>query len=145
MANDFTVHIPARFLKDPAISSDAKVLRVVIDAYADGRTGATYVNPSTLDKVLGWGRRRREHAQKELAHKGWLCLSWKRGERAKWAKRIYTLADPRQTVAQFERSGESAQLISYHSQGQSQVKSSITTSLTEPKNDNPETYFEGMT
>jgi hypothetical protein len=125
---DFEVRIPARFLKDPAISSDAKILRALIGAYADGKTGMTYVRPNRLEEVLGWGRRRREQAQAELAKAGWLHLRWKRGSRGRWLKRIYELCDP-STVARFERSGETAQLIIHHSQ--SQVRSSMTTSLTE--------------
>jgi hypothetical protein len=38
-ATDFIVGVAARFLKDPAISSDAKALRAVLGAYADGHTG----------------------------------------------------------------------------------------------------------
>jgi hypothetical protein len=89
---DFVVRVAARFLKDPAISSDAKALRAVLGAYADGRTGRTYVLPSTLEEVLGWGRRRREAAQRELVRRGWLRLGWKRGLRARWARRIYFLS-----------------------------------------------------
>jgi hypothetical protein len=89
---DFMVRLAARFLKDPAISSDAKVLRAVLGAYADGRTGCTYVQPSTLQEVLGWGRDRREAAQRELVRRGWLRLGWKRGARARWARRVYFLA-----------------------------------------------------
>jgi hypothetical protein len=124
----FVVRTPARFLKDPAISSNAKALRVVIGAYAEGPAGETYVKPTTLEQILGWGRRRRERAQAELEKAGWLRLKWRRGSHGRWARRIYELCDP-STVARFERSGETAQLISYHSQ--SQVKSSMTTILTE--------------
>src|SRR5579872_7559158 len=88
---DFMVRLAARFLKDPAISSDAKVLRAVLGAYADGRTGCTYVQPSTLQEILGWGRDRREAAQRELVRRGWLRLGWKRGARARWARRVYFL------------------------------------------------------
>jgi hypothetical protein len=88
---DFIVRIAARFLKDPAISADAKALRAVIGAYADGHTGRTLVLPRTLEQVLGWGRRRREAAQRELVRGGWLRLEWKRGPRAQWARRIYFL------------------------------------------------------
>jgi hypothetical protein len=125
---DFEVRIPARFLKDPAISCDAKVLRAAIGAFADGKTGVTFVQPKRLEKILDWGRRRREHAQAELAKAGWVRLKWRRGHHGRWARRIYELCDP-STVARFERSGETAQLISHHSQ--SQVKSSGTTNLTE--------------
>jgi len=126
---DFNVRIPARFLKDPTISADAKLLRAVIGAYADGRTGKSYVGLKTLEELLGWGRRRRERAQADLAKAGWLRLEWKHGSRGRWFKRIYEVCEPR-TVARIERSGETAQLISSHSQ--SQVKSSIPTTLTNP-------------
>jgi hypothetical protein len=112
---DFIVRVPARFLKDPRISSEAKALRVVIGAFADRRTGQSYVTGATLEKTLGWGRRRREKAQKELVKSVWLKLGWKRGLHGRWARRIYQLCEPT-TVARFERSGETAQLISYHSQ-----------------------------
>jgi hypothetical protein len=109
---DFMVRLAARFLKDPAISSDAKVLRAALGAYADGRTGCTYVQPSTLQEILGWGRGRREAAQRELVRRGWLRLGWKRGARARWARRVYFLTP--MTVARFGRSGEIAQLIIDH-------------------------------
>lgn len=122
------MHTPARFLKDPAISSNAKALRVVIGAHADGPYGESYVKPMTLEQILGWGRRRRERAQAELEKAGWLRLTWRRGMHGRWARRIYKLCDP-STVVRFERSGKTAPLISYHSQ--SQVKSSIDHNLTE--------------
>ena len=89
---DFVVRVAARFLKDPAISSDAKALRAVLGAYADGRTGRTYVLPSTLEQVLGWSRYRRGRAQRELVRRGWLRLGWKRARQARWARRIYFLS-----------------------------------------------------
>jgi alkylation response protein AidB-like acyl-CoA dehydrogenase len=124
---DFEVRIPARFLKDPAISSDAKALLAVIKSFADGKTGLTFVRPKILDEILHWGRGKREKVQRELCEKGWLCLGWKRGL-GRWARRIYEVSEPG-TVARFQRSGEKAQLISHHSQ--SQVTSSMTTSLNE--------------
>jgi hypothetical protein len=128
---DFEVRIPARFLKDPAISSDAKVLRAEIGAFADGKTGETFVRPKTIEGILGWGRRRRERAQSELSQAGWLRLKWRRGTHGRWARRVYQLCDP-STVAHLERSGGNVQLISHHSQ--SQVKSPMTTSMTENQN-----------
>jgi hypothetical protein len=124
---DYEVRIPARFLKDPAISSDAKILLGVIKAFADGKTGFTFVRPKKLDGILHWGRGRREKAQRELCVRGWLRLGWKRGI-GRWSRRTYEVCQPG-TVACFKRSGESAQLISHHSQ--SQVKSPMTTSLTQ--------------
>jgi len=85
------VRVAARFLKDSAISADAKALRAVLGAYADGHMGTSYVLPRTLEEVLGWGRRRREAAQRELVRRGWLCLGWKRGLRARWSRRVYFL------------------------------------------------------
>jgi hypothetical protein len=131
---DFEVRISARFLKDPSISSDAKALRAEIGAFADGRTGVSFVQPKKLEKILRWGRRRRENAQSELARCGWLRLSWRRGLHGRWARRIYELTTP-ETVAQFERSGETAQLISHHSQ--SQVKSSTNHNMTLVKSIEP--------
>jgi len=126
---DFIVRVPARFLKDPSISSDAKVLFAVIKSFADGKTGLTFVRPNKIDQILHWGRGRRERVQRELCANGWLRTGWKRG-RGRWARRTYQIVQP-STVARFRRSGESEQLISYHSQ--SQVKSSITTSLSPQK------------
>lgn len=135
---DYIVHIPARFLKDSSISADARFLRTVIAAYADGKTGRSFVTPKTLQKTLHWGRRRREKAQAELCRIGWLELKWKRGDHGKFARRVYIACDPRRSVAQFERSGQTAQLISNHSQ----VKSSIPTGLTESKAKSEE-FLEG--
>jgi hypothetical protein len=125
---DYIVPIPARLAKDSSLTSDARMLRVLIGAYADGRTGGTYVTGKILQENLGWGRRRREKAQAELCKAGWLRLGWKRGAHAVYARRLYFVCDPASTVAQFERCGEKEQLISYHSQ--SQVRSSNTTFLT---------------
>ena len=86
------VRVAARFLKDPAISADAKALRAVLGAYADGHTGCAYVLPRTLEQVLGWSRYRRERAQRELVRRGWLRLGWKRARQARWARRIYFLS-----------------------------------------------------
>lgn len=140
---DFIVRIPARFLKDASISSDAKALRTVIASYADGKTGWTYVTGRKLEQTLRWGRHRRERAQTELHKAGWLHLAWKRGTRGKFARRIYRLTDPRLTIVQFERSGKTDLLIIDHSQ--SQVKSSIPTDLTDSKYANPENSMERMT
>jgi hypothetical protein len=52
------------------------------------------VKPGTLEELLNWGRARREKAQRELVRSGWLALGWKRGKRARWARRIYILTDP---------------------------------------------------
>jgi hypothetical protein len=142
MKRDFFVRIPARFLKDDLISADAKALRALIGAFADGKTGKSHVTGGKLQRTLHWGRRRRERAQGELVRMGWLRLNWKRGERGKYARRIYVLADPIRTVAQFGRSGESALLISDHSQ--SQVRSSIPTDFTNSET-HPESFRSDLT
>ena len=118
----FMVCIPARFFQDPSVSADAKALLGLIKSFADGKTGLTFVRPRKLDQILHWGRRRRERAQRELCVKGWIRTGWKRGL-GKWAMRTYVVCDPR-AVAPFQRSGETAQLISYHSQ--SHVRSGTT-------------------
>jgi hypothetical protein len=123
------VRIPARFLKDSSISANARILWSVIAAYADGKTGETYVTGRILERCLRWGRRRRERAQAELCGRGWLFLKWRRGLHGKFARRIFAIPLPNSTVAPFERSDETEQLIS--NQSQSQVKSSNTTNLTE--------------
>jgi len=91
---EFMVRIAACFLKDPAISADAKALRAVLGAYADGRTGRSYVHPRTLETVLRWGRRRREAAQRELVRGRWLRLERKRPARGQFGRRIYVLLCP---------------------------------------------------
>ena len=91
---EFMVRISACFLKDPAISADAKALRALLGAYADGRTGRTYVHPSTIETVLNWGRGRREAAQRELARGGWLRLTRKRPAKGQFGRRIYILPCP---------------------------------------------------
>jgi hypothetical protein len=122
--------IPARFLKDATVSADAKLLWAVIGAFADGRTGYSFVSPSKLESILRWGRRKREKSQKELCALGWLRLECRRGSHGRFARRTYRLCDPF-TTARFEHCGENAQYIIPHSQ--SQVKSSIPTSLTYPE------------
>ena len=91
---NFIVRIPARFLKDATISSDAKALRAVLGAFADGRTGRSYVKPSTLEALLGWGEDRRLAAQRELVERGWLRLERKRPAKGRWGARVFILVDP---------------------------------------------------
>jgi hypothetical protein len=138
-AKDFIVLIPARLLKDETLSAEARMLRALIAAFADAKTGLSYVKPETLQKCLCWGRGKREKAQRELERAGWLRLRWSRAPRGRFRRRIYEVRDPAITVAQFERSGETEQLICYHSQGQ--VRSSIPTNLTD-SNKNAETPSE---
>jgi hypothetical protein len=127
-SKDFIVRIPARLLKDSSISANARILWSVIAAHADGHSGETYVTAKTLERCLNWGRRKREQAQAELCRHEWLFLKWRRGLHGKFARRTFVVPLPKPTAVQFERSGETEQLISHHSQ--SQVKSSDTTSLT---------------
>ena len=65
-APEFQVHIPARFLKDPGVSPTAKLLLATLRAYADTRTGVSYVSAATLEKLLRCSRGKREAAQREL-------------------------------------------------------------------------------
>ncbi|MBI3669176.1 MAG: hypothetical protein HY237_05295 [Acidobacteria bacterium] len=53
---DFYVRVPARLLKDPKLSPEAKLLRVILAAYADARTGRTFVGLATLERLLRCGR-----------------------------------------------------------------------------------------
>lgn len=106
------MRIPAPFLKDATISSDAKALRAVLGAFADGHTGRTYVKPCTLEELLGWGEARRLAAQRQLVRSGWLRLGWKRGTHGRWARRIFVLVQP--TAPRFDRYGRNEALIIYH-------------------------------
>ena len=107
---DFIVRIPARFLKDARIPPDAKALRAVLGAYADGRTGCAYVRPNTLQEVLGWSRYRREAAQRALVRAGWLRMARKPAGRGRFGQRIYVLAQPpaaaEPAIARIHHSGE---------------------------------------
>ena len=130
-SRDFQVRIPARLLQNRTLSANARILRALIASYADGGSGITYVKPERLQEDLGWGRRKREQTQRELERAGWLRLTWSRALRGHFRRRVYELCDPELTVAHFERSGKTAQLISSHSQ--SQVKSSLPIILTRPQ------------
>lgn len=90
----FQVRIPASFLKNPSISPRAKLLRAILAAYADARTGETYVKPATLGKLLRCSRGKREAAQRELVSLGWLKLKFLRGARGRWGRRIFVLTEP---------------------------------------------------
>src|SRR5208282_4347498 len=109
-AADFIVRIPARFLKDPTLSADAKALRAVLGAFADGHTGRSYVRPENLGKTLGWGRCRREAAQRELVSSGWLALQRKCALRGRYGRRVYILTEP-STIARSDHSGQIEQYI----------------------------------
>ena len=93
-APDFRVQISARFLKDPAVSPTAKLFLAILRAYADTRTGVSYVTAATLQKLLRCSRGKREAAQREMVESGWLKLAWLRGQRGKWARRVFVVAEP---------------------------------------------------
>ena len=134
-AREYTVRIPARLLKDRTLSPDARYLRVQLTAYADARSGKTYVSGKRLQEDLRWGRRKREKAQAELCAAGWLRKLWKRGQHARFGKLVYVVCTPFPATAQFQRSGESEQLISSHSQ--SQVRSEVTILTTKRRENLP--------
>ena len=105
---DFCVRIPARFLKDAAISADAKALRAVLGAFADGHTGRTYVRPSHPRKAarLGTAAEKRRRNASWFVPAGWPLWAGSEAARGRWARRIFILAQP--AVARFERSGQNA-------------------------------------
>lgn len=122
---DFIVHYPTRLFRDRSLSGDARLLRALIGTYVNAKTGGTYVTGKTLQDDLGWGRGRREKAQKELCKAGWLRLGWKRGAHAVYARRLYFTCDPgihRCAVRAQRRNGatyqlpqsESGKVISYY-------------------------------
>ena len=91
---DFYVRLPARFLKDTAISAKAKLLRVILGAFADGQTGRAYVGGARIESLMQCGRAAREKAQRELCTAGWLRLEWQRAAHGRFARRVYVLAEP---------------------------------------------------
>lgn len=118
---EFFCRIPASLVKDSALSPAAKVLYLVLAAHADARTGRTFVRLRTIERLLRWGRWKRENAQKELAASGWLRLTRKPCARGRWGTRVFvlSLSAPflsRAANARFHRSGEIGQLDHYHSQ-----------------------------
>ena len=60
----FQIFVPARLIKDPAISPQAKLLCVILGVYADGKTGRTYVGLRTVERLTGCGRDARQRAQR---------------------------------------------------------------------------------
>jgi len=91
---DYFVRTPARLLKDPRISPGAKLLRVLIAAFADERTGRTYVSPRRLDTLMCCGRNRRQRLQNELLAAGWLRMERERMANGHLGKRIYFVCVP---------------------------------------------------
>ncbi len=93
-SREFYVRTPARFLKDPNISPEAKLLREVLGAFADGHSKRTHVRAVRIQRLMRCGRGKRERAQRELHKTGWLRLDWQRDKRGRWARRIYVLCEP---------------------------------------------------
>ncbi|HEV3220990.1 MAG TPA: hypothetical protein VGZ48_14575 [Candidatus Acidoferrales bacterium] len=91
---DYYARIAARFLKDPLISPDAKLLRALLAAFADERTGRTFVSPRRLDRLLRCSHKYRERMQRELAAAGWLRLERERQPDGRLGRRIYVLCEP---------------------------------------------------
>ncbi len=128
---DFYVRVSARFLKDPNLSPEAKLLRVILAAYADARTGRTFVGLVTLERLMGCARKKRGRAQRELVKAGWLRLEWQRIGGSSWARREFVLCEPEpSTTGQIARCAEKDQLISHQSQVSHQLPKVI---LTKPQ------------
>ncbi len=91
---DYYARIAARFLKDPLISPDAKLLRALLAAFADQRTGRTYVSLRRIELLIRCGRRRRSAAQNELVAAGWLKLVRERAYGGRLGRLTYLLCEP---------------------------------------------------
>jgi len=91
---EFWVRTPARFLKHPDISPEAKMLRAFIAAHADGESGESFVSRHTLQRLMRCGREIRERAQAELIRTGWLGVKREKAERGRWGRNIYVLLVP---------------------------------------------------
>jgi hypothetical protein len=91
---DYYARLAARFLKDPLISPDAKLLRALLAAFADQRTGRTYVSLRRIQLLMRCGRKRRSAAQNELAAAGWLKLIRERAYGGRLGRLTYLLCEP---------------------------------------------------
>jgi hypothetical protein len=91
---DYYARLSARFLKDPLISPDAKLLRALLAAFADERTHRTFVSPRRLDTLLRCAHKYRERLQRELVAAGWLRLERERQHDGRLGRRIYVLCEP---------------------------------------------------
>jgi len=91
---DYYARLAARFLKDPLISPDAKLLRALLAAFADQRTGRTYVSLRRIQLLMRCGRKRRSCAQNELAAAGWLKLIRERAYGGRLGRLTYLLCEP---------------------------------------------------
>jgi len=90
----FWVKSPAHFLKDPEIPPKAKLLRLLIAAHADGKSGETFVSRHTLQRLMRCGREVRERAQKELVAAGWLHVKREKRHGGQWGRNLYVLTEP---------------------------------------------------
>jgi hypothetical protein len=103
---EFRFAVPARLIKDPHLSPAAKLLRVILAAYADARTGRAHVALKTIERLMRCSRTRRERAQRELVAAGWLQLERERMGRGLLGRRIFLLCEPPAlTTASFHHSG----------------------------------------
>jgi hypothetical protein len=91
---DYYARLAARFLKDPLISPDAKLLRALLAAFADQRTGRTFVSLRRIQLLMRCGRKRRSAAQNELAATGWLKLIRERAYGGRLGRLTYLLCEP---------------------------------------------------
>jgi hypothetical protein len=91
---DYYARLAARFLKDPLISPDAKLLRALLAAFADERTGRTFVSLRRIEGLMRCGRKRRSAAQNELVAAGWLQLVRERAYGGRLGRLSFRLCEP---------------------------------------------------
>jgi hypothetical protein len=109
---EYFARTPARFLKDPNISPGAKLLRVLLTAFADERTCRTFVTPRRLDRLMDCEHKYRERLQRELVAAGWLKLEGDRKPNGHLGRRIYCLCAPPMPVSSTSgRNGPSKESI----------------------------------
>jgi len=109
---EYFTRTPARFLKDPNISPGAKLLRVLLTAFADERTCRTFVTPRRLDLLMDCEHKYRERLQRELVAAGWLKLERDRKPNGHLGRRIYFLCAPPMPVSSTSgRNGPSKESI----------------------------------
>ena len=109
---DYYARLAARFLKDPLISPDAKLLRALLAAFADERTGRTFVSLRRIERLMRCGRKRRSAAQNELVAAGWLQLVRERAYGGRLGRLSFRLCEPPPSeppVGPFRHSGGAAQ------------------------------------
>jgi len=109
---EYFARTPARFLKDPNISPGAKLLRVLLTAFADERTCRTFVTPRRLDRLMDCEHKYRERLQRELVATGWLKLQRDRKPNGHLGRRIYFLCAPPMPISSTSgRNGPSKESI----------------------------------